>query len=192
MENSNSEKVLWKQLKQGSTIALSSLYDMYSEELYYYGLKITQNDDIVKDSMHDLFLELYKYHAKLADEPNVKFYLLRSLKNTILKNPDYKVRKEQVDGNKNYIHLPVMSAEDEIIEGEIQNENSRKLADALKLLTQKQREGLLLKYVHNKSYEEIAAIMDIKIETSRTIIYRAVKSLKEMVMMIVLLIFRVW
>ncbi len=77
---------LWNKLKGGCTTALGNLYDLYIEELFSYGIKIHQNREFVKDCIHDLFLDLYKYHSNLAKTDNVKYYLLLSLKRKIIKN----------------------------------------------------------------------------------------------------------
>jgi len=45
-------------------------------------------------------------------------------------------------------------------------------------LTAHQREGLNLKFVHNLTYAEIAEILGISIESARTSIYRALKTLR--------------
>jgi len=49
----------------------------------------------------------------------------------------------------------------------------------MKSLSNRQREGLSLKFEHNCSYAEIAEIMGVTIESARTIIYRALKELRK-------------
>ena len=49
----------------------------------------------------------------------------------------------------------------------------------MKTLSNRQREGLSLKFEHNHTYPEIAEIMGISIESARTMIYRALKDLRK-------------
>jgi len=72
-----------------------------------------------------------------------------------------------------------ISCEDSLIAVETEAENHRALSEALKTLSNRQREGLSLKFEYDHSYPEIAEIMDISVESARTIIYRALKELRK-------------
>ncbi|WP_053990646.1 RNA polymerase sigma factor [Mangrovimonas sp. TPBH4] len=185
-----SDKSLWSQLKEGSTLALGTLYDRYVDELYLYGCKISSKDAVVKDSIHDLFLDLYKYRKNLSETDSVKFYLLRALKNKILKNPEFKKSQSQevYTLNKDYGRQKEQSIEDLVILDEISKENSSKLMQALNLLPKRQKQGVILKFIQNKNYEEIADIMNVNVETSRTIIYRGLKSLRKAFLLLCVLL----
>lgn len=74
---------------------------------------------------------------------------------------------------------PVFSHEDYLISLETEAEDHRALNEAMKTLSNRQREGLSLKFEHNHTYPEIAEIMGISIESARTIIYRALKDLRQ-------------
>lgn len=172
---------LWDKLKGGCTIALGNLYDLYIDELFSYGIKIHHNREYVKDCIHDLFLDLYKYHSNLANTDNVKYYLLLSLKRKIIKNIQLnKVHLPEVD-----IHtiadqeFYTSSIEEDIIEEESLAEKNLELTKALNLLPKTQKQGLYLRFNKNKSYEEIAETMNITVPTSRTTIYRGIKSLRK-------------
>ncbi|GLB53887.1 DNA-directed RNA polymerase sigma-70 factor [Neptunitalea chrysea] len=193
MKSTNtSEITIWQELKKGSTIALGQLYDKYADELFLFGCKVTGESSIVQDSIHDMFLDLYKYHSNLSDTSNVKFYLLRSLKNKILKHPEYKKLQVAPAFKLETDFLSETSTEESLIEQEVFNENLNKLSKAILLLPKKQRQGITLKFMQNKTYEEIAEIMDIKVETSRTIVYRGIKSLREICVLFIGFILSIW
>lgn len=168
---------MWAKLKDGDVHAMGDLYDIYVDELFAYGMQFSKDKNHVMDAIHDLFLNLYKYRKTLAVTDNVTFYLFRSLKNTILKVE-----------NKNRVFVPFLydhdeksgdsSIEDRICAEEFQNEREYKLAKAITKLSKKQRKALFLRYTEERSYEDIATIMNVSVQTSRTIIYRAVKTLR--------------
>jgi RNA polymerase sigma-70 factor (ECF subfamily) len=86
LEDSNTiDIILWSKLKDGNSAAIGSLYDKYVDELFRYGIQFTADKSKVMDCIHDLFLNLFKYRKNLAHTKNIKYYLLRSLKNEILK-----------------------------------------------------------------------------------------------------------
>ena len=72
-----------------------------------------------------------------------------------------------------------LSYEDYLIAGETEAEDHKVLFDAVKKLSNRQREALSLKFEHDRPYSEIAEIMSISVESARTIIYRALKELRK-------------
>lgn len=169
---------LWAQLQEGNLESLGVLYDIYIDELFIYGLQFSKDKNVVMDSIHDLFLNLYKYRKNLAATDRVDFYLMRSLKNIILRRIQISRRES---AKKNQENLPVFQTcvEDGIIANEWEVERSQKLKLASKALSKRQRKGLKLRFTENNSYEEIADRMNISVASSRTIIYRAIKTLRK-------------
>ncbi|MFT4780608.1 MAG: RNA polymerase sigma factor (sigma-70 family) [Psychroserpens sp.] len=170
--------LLWAKLKDGNIEALGKLYDLYIDDLFRYGIQFCSNKTEVMDSIHDVFLNLYKYRNKLADTNNVKYYLLRSVKNQILKKGKGKLQIQAIDDNNLFLKDFSASAEEEIIVNELKNERAYLLSKSINLLSKKQRQGLFLRFNEEKDYEDIAIIMNVTVQTSRTIIYRAIKSLR--------------
>jgi len=172
--------IIWDRLKLGDVNVLGEIYDLVIDDLFTYGSQFTNDKHYVMDCIHDVFLDLYKYRKKLASTDNVKFYLYRSLKNKILKK-----RKEKV------LHTPLTtlnengafesyteSFEESIISKEVSDQRTSKLSRAITFLSKKQQQGLFLRYTEDRDYIEIASILDISVESSRTLIYRAIKSLR--------------
>ena len=169
---------MWTKLKNGDVNALGDIYDIYIDELFTYRMQFSSDKSHVMDAIHDLFLNLYKYKKNLVATDNVTFYLYRSLKNTILKT-----------SNNNHALFPNVqnqeqnstdkSIEENIIQEEIQNERTFQLAKAVNSLSKKQKKGLFLRFTEERTYDEIADIMNVSVPTSRTIIYRAIKSLRK-------------
>ena len=178
----NMETLLWAKLKAGDTTALGDIYDIYIDVLYSFGMHYTEDKGYVMDCIHDLFLDLYKYRMKLAMTDNVKYYLFKSLKRKI--NRKYYKKVIPVSSyfqdsineiDKRYTKSP----EESIILAELASEKSFKLSVALNTLTDKQKRGLYLRYNQEKSYMEIAEIMGVSVESSRTTVYRAIKALRK-------------
>ncbi len=181
-------KMTWNKIKDGDLTALGSLYDAYIDKLYQYGAQMCADKDHVKDSIHDVFVNLYKYRRNLSDTDNVEYYLLRSLKNTINKKYNSKIRSiNELDFQRNrFEDSSTRSIEDEIISKELLTELNHKLQNALELLTERQRKCIQLKFDEGKSYDEIAELMNVSVETSRTLIYRGMKVLRRHIALITL------
>lgn len=177
---SNTDLVLWAKLKDGNIEALGRLYDVYIDEMFSYGMQFCADKTKVMDHIHDVFLSLYKYRKSLANTDQVKYYLFRSLKNQIL-NTTKKTRSTQTYVLNEDVHANTYSnsIEDEIISTEFHTERTYVLTKAINSLSKKQRRGLFLRFTEEREYEEIAEIMNVSIQTSRTIIYRAIKALRK-------------
>ncbi|MUP45947.1 sigma-70 family RNA polymerase sigma factor [Gramella sp. BOM4] len=180
-EDNERDLFLWSKIKKGETKALGDLYDHYISILFPYGLTLCSNKVLVMNSIHDLFVDLYKYRKNLADKPQVKYYLLKSLKRMIYKKVSKKETKFNKLEEKNFINLGLFesSVEKKIIESENAVDTEQRLTQALDRLPKKQRKAIQLKFYQGKSYEEIAQLMNVTIETSRTLIYRSITSLRK-------------
>jgi len=181
MERNERDILLWSKIKKGETKALGDLYDHYMPILFPYGITLCSNKVLVMDSIHDLFVDLYKYRKNLADKPQVKYYLLKSLKRMIYKKANKRGTKFDELEEKNFMNLDLFesSAEKKIIDSENVVDKEQRLTKALHRLPKKQRRAIQLKFHQGKSYEEIAQLMNVTIETSRTLIYRSITSLRK-------------
>ncbi|MBC9796541.1 RNA polymerase sigma factor [Sinomicrobium weinanense] len=182
MEPQENIEHLWQELRKGSSVALGDIYDHYADILFAHGMRICGDRACVMDCIHDLFLDLYKYRKKLSAGVNVRSYLLRSLQRNInrkRKTREQPLFNDETSGRMVPASDPVQSVEEEFIFSEIQTEKVLRLKTSFDQLTDRQRQALALKFNEGKPYEEIAEIMNVSVETSRTLIYRAVKMLRK-------------
>ena len=175
------ESTMWVDLKKGNKIALGKLYDIYIDSLFAFGIQNSQDRSFVMDCIHDLFLDLYKYRSTIKITDNSKNYLFKSLERKINKRYLRKTspKSEEFISYKNKIFKNhTSSCEDDMIVNEWELEKTAALEKAMSTLTSKQREFLFLRFTQEKTYEEISFIMGVSIQSARTNIYRAIKSLR--------------
>ena len=80
------EVQVWDQFRLGDQQAFTTLYQHFVQPLYAYSLGVTNDKELIKDCLHDLFVELWKNHATLGPTTSVKFYLMASIKRKIIRN----------------------------------------------------------------------------------------------------------
>lgn len=175
----NRDYFLWESFKNGDDHAFFNLYDQYADSLLGFGLHFTRNTEIIKDCIHDLFLDLYKYRKNLSVTDNIKFYLFRSLKRIIQRELSKNSLFNQTTQSEISVSEIEPAHDENIINLEIKLENAALLEAALNKLTSQQKEALFLKFEQNLSYPEIAQIQGISVESARTNIYRALKALRK-------------
>jgi RNA polymerase sigma-70 factor (ECF subfamily) len=172
---------VWDNLKKGDEKALGELYNLHIDSLFSYGIQHSQDRGYIMDCIHDLFIDLHKYRKNIPTMDNGKYYLFKCLKRKINKKYQNKTIFLTYDSDyliANSIKNYSKSHEDDMITMEREQEKKEKLSMALDTLSKKQRKGLFLRYIKEKSYVEISGIMDVSIQTARTIVYRALKTLR--------------
>lgn len=177
-QNNQTCSKLWENLKTGDVNALGEIYYEHIDSLFQFGILHSEDRTYVMDCIHDLFLDLYKYRTKLITPDNVKSYLFKSLKRKI--NRKYHSKTISTPNAFSFLNKnSTPSCEANLILEEYNTERIQKLRNALSLLTLRQREGISLRFNENKPYEEIAETLNVSIQTSRTIIYRGIKVLRQ-------------
>ena len=68
----------------GNDAAFAKLYDLYVQMLHNYGNKLTQDEELLKDCIHDVFVKVYMKRQDKNSINNLASYLIISLKNRLL------------------------------------------------------------------------------------------------------------
>jgi RNA polymerase sigma factor (sigma-70 family) len=173
----NSDYLLWKRIKAGETQAYHDLYMQYADVLFSFGNIYTKDQDFIKDCIHDLFFDLYKYRKNLSDNDHIRNYLFKSLKRKIQSTPSGKlklvyIQSVQEENEKN-------PSDTDTEDTEYQEENIANIRKAMNKLSERQQEVLNLRFQIGLPYTEIAKILDISVESVRTLVYRSVKTIRE-------------
>lgn len=178
MINDENEQNCWHNFIAGSEEAFRELYTNYVDRLFSFGCGFCVDEDIVKDAIQDMFIDLYKYRAGLDTNVNLSAYLYSSFRRKLLLNLKKKRQLEPIDGQ----FLPDFSmdwdAETNMMREEQEKELTHLLTQEIKKLSGRQREVLYLRFTLEMTYEEVAGVMQVSVATSRTLVYRAVKQLR--------------
>jgi RNA polymerase sigma factor (sigma-70 family) len=175
MEN----QVLWNRFINGDKEALSLIFRTYFDDLFSYGLKLTQNREIVEDSMQDLFYKLWKNRNNLDQKNNIKAYLFKALRHHILDNLCWKNRFENVSDLSEDLFEIQFSHEDFLISEQLNKETREKLIQALNNLAKSQREAIYLRYFKDYDFQAISEIMSINVQSVRNAIQRGLNALRD-------------
>jgi RNA polymerase sigma-70 factor (ECF subfamily) len=165
---------LWESFRKGDREAFAALFRAYYETLFRFGSKFTTDTELLEDSIQELFIELWQARSATV-VLSVKAYLLKSLKYKLLKA--FRKNGRLLPLNDNDLSFE-LSHESFLIAKQENAEKKRLVVDALRRLSNRQREIIYLKYYQNLSYEEVSEIMNINYQVARNLLYQAIKSLK--------------
>lgn len=174
---------LWNTFRQGDRAAFQRIYELHARELVNYGYRITSNVQLIEDSLHDLFIDLWQSRENLSETDSIKFYLFRSLRNKIQRAQQRDVFYQTSDIAQ---LSDLVSTEDDLIETQlIRTEGEaqllRQLSAGYQQLSPRQQQAIDLRFTHHFSNEEIAQIMGINYQSACKFIYSALKVLRETV-----------
>lgn len=178
------DQQLWQRLKAGNQTAMSAIFKKYYTDMFRYGCKLVRyQEELVRDCIQDLFVEIWDRRKQLGDVINVRSYLLLSLRRSLIRKIE-KQRKlisntdpqtEAAFEGKNDFEL---SIEELLIQQEGDSESNQRLKVAISKLSKTQKEIIFLRYYNNLDYKEIATITNTRYQSVRNNMYRALKSLR--------------
>ncbi|WP_373523015.1 RNA polymerase sigma factor [Aquiflexum sp.] len=161
-------------ISKGNHKAFDILYNKYSDVLFRYGKKLTQNQSLIEDCIHESFLKIWDNRERIKIEYSLKFYLLKIFKREVIK---------EVSKNKNSVSLESeafnyqweQSFLEILTENQIMLESNENIKMAVNLLSDRQREAVFLKYIEGLSYEEVSKLMDIQVNSLYNLVSKALK-----------------
>lgn len=168
----------WDAFRVGDRTAFGQIYDQHIQELLSYGYRITNDRQLIRDSIQELFLHLWAQRENLSPTDSIKFYLYRSLRNRIIRNaqksPDLASDLTLAEGI-----LSDLPFESEWVHQEEQQEQADKLRAAIDRLPKRQQEVIQLRYYHDFNAEEIAKLMEINNQSVRNLLHQAIARLRD-------------
>lgn len=156
-----------------------ALYKFYYQDLYAYGVSLGFNTEDVKDAIQEVYLKLYFNERLCIDEKKIKFYLLRSVRNQLIDWERTKKDTSSIEEEERSFKLSV-SVEESFISDEEDLLLKKSVNRILDLLTDHQREIVYLHFIEEMPYEEIAVMLDMKIQTVRGQVFKAMEKLRKL------------
>ncbi len=169
---------LWSRFKTGDEKAFDQLAELRYRLLFNYATRFTKNRDFIKDCIQDLFLELWERRAHLTDTPYVTIYLIKSLRNNLLRQLRQEKALGETDEWDQETFADETTIEQELIAAELLSEQAQTIRRAIEQLPARQQEVIFLKFYEGLSNEEISQVMDIERQTVANFIYRALNQMK--------------
>lgn len=167
----------WGKFRNGNYSILGEIFEENFKELYFYGLKLVPVSDLVKDTIQDVFLDIWSRRTEMNTIENIKAYLFVSLRRKLLRHVT-KLRKESTldqSGDEPF----VLTFEDFLVKKETDTKVTRALVKSLQQLTERQREVILLRFNHELEFQDMATIMDMNVQSVRNLLFRALEHIRK-------------
>ncbi len=174
------EVAIWDQFRSGDQKAFTELYQHFVQPLYSYSMGVTSDKELIKDCLHDLFVELWRNHATIGPTTSVKFYLMASIKRKLVRHLETQM--------KNHVHHTNYmldfseddhSQESILIKYEDEIRTNKQLANCLNMLSKRQREAISLRFFQNMDTDQISDSMKINPQSVYNLIFGALRVMKD-------------
>lgn len=169
------DELLVTKVLSGERDAFDILIRKYQGIIYNYIYKMTLSREDSEDIIQEVFIKAYENLYKLENRERFYSWLFKITINTM--NTFLKGKKHQTLVEEDVILNIQVNAKDtpeEILQAK---EDNRELLKKLSVLSEEQKNAMVLKYVQGFSYKEVGDILGIKEETIKTKIFRAKKRL---------------
>ena len=142
-----------------------NIYEEYFDRVYYKVLSVVKNDDDAEDICQETFISVYKNLSKFREESNIYTWIYRI---AINKTYDFfKKRKLEFEINDDVLSLPE----------DITFDTKVILEEKLKLISEKEKEIVILKDIYGYKLKEIAEIKNMNLSTVKSVYYKALKDM---------------
>lgn len=175
-------RLLVARTQQGDHKSFAQLYDMYINQLFNFGLRLTTDRELLKDCIHDVFVKIYVKREELSEVVNFRSYLFISLKNRICDELRRLVFGSDVQVDSLQRVAEDADVEEDYLRHEAEFFQSVKVESLLRQLSKRQRQAITLYYMEEKKYEDICVIMDMNYQSVRNLVCRSLNRLRELAM----------
>jgi len=165
------DSLLVVRAQAGDEAAFGELVERYSPRLRYFLRKLLASADAAEDALQDVWLDVFRHLPRLADPQALAAWLYRIARDRAFGRLRKSGRFEQLidDG-------AVVDAADD---GEFSPEDASRIHAALDELPPEHREVLVLRFLEEMSYEEIARVAGCQLGTVRSRIHYAKRALRK-------------
>ncbi len=179
------ERALIERCKRGDLGAFNDLVRKYEKQVYNFAYRLTGNYDDANDVAQDAFLRVFNAIGTFRGDSSFSTWLFRITTNVFL-DERKKAKSHPQTSLDEYLELGESSVARQIEDPSPtpeavleESERAQILLKAVGDLPEYQRAMVTLYHTQQKSYEEIAEIMDLPIGTVKSRLNRARLALKE-------------
>lgn len=171
----------------GNTEAFEQIVKNNERFVYSVAFFTTKNSDDAWDVSQEVFLKVYNSVGSFRGDSKFSTWLYRLTKNTACDyaRKHYKHRELPIseisndDDNDRPFDFPDENINSNPEQSLLRGENIRLVRKALSLMDEQQRNILILREIKEKSYDEIAEILELNIGTVKSKLNRARAALKQ-------------
>lgn len=169
------DELIMEAVKNGELQKASVLFDRYHKRIFNFLMRMTMDQAVAEDLTQNVFLRMIKYRTSFKGENRFMPWLYQMARNIF--SDHYQEHKKR---GSSFVDIDKIG--DKVVDvenGDEQEERERLLNRSMSLLSEEQRELLVLTRFQQMKYEEVALIMDTSVANIKVKVHRAIAKLRE-------------
>lgn len=169
------DESIMEAVKEGNLQKASLLFERYHKRIFNFLGQLAGDRELAEDLTQNVFLRMIRYRNSFRGDSRFTPWIYQIARNVY--SDHYQMAKKKlpqtVDLDQVSESLPDES------ENALLEEKERLLHRSMELLTEEQRELLILTRFQHMRYEEVAQIMDTTVANIKVKVHRAIGKLRE-------------
>lgn len=149
------------------------------EFLYNVALKYSGNSYDAEDLVQETMVTAYTKFRQLRDDKSCRAWLFTILRNHFLKERKQMLRRPYLDDGSSYLDYMRDEKSSGFVDRIVEKDANKKLHRVLAKISEKFKSPLILYYMEEMTYQEIAEYLDIPIGTVMSRLARGKRYLKK-------------
>jgi RNA polymerase sigma factor (sigma-70 family) len=169
------DEAIMETVKRGDLQQASVLFDRYHKRIFNFLARMTMDRDVAEDLTQNVFLRIIRYRTSYREGLRFQSWIYQVARNVF--SDHYQTTKNKASGfiEVERIGENLMDSQESME----QDERERLLHRSLGMLSEEQRELLVLTRFQQMKYEEVATIMDTTVANIKVKVHRAIQKLRE-------------
>lgn len=169
------DELIMEAVKNGDLKQASLLFERYNKRIFNFLAKMTMDREVAEDLTQNVFLRMIKYRNSYKEGNKFHAWIYQVARNVF--SDHYQMNKNR---KADFVDVEKMSDRiQDLDDSLVLDEQEKTLHQSLALLTEEQRELLVLTRFQHMKYEEVAMLMDTTVANIKVKIHRAMAKLRE-------------
>ena len=173
------ESLIVEQLKAGNERAYKFLYDQHYQILCHIAAQYVKDDFLAETIVGDVIFHIWEVRDSIEINTRIRSYLMTSVRNRCLDYLKSQYNQKELKGLQDFPVLNYVKGDDYPLGRLLEQELESEIMKAINRLPEQCRRVFQLSRFEEKRYEEIAAELDISVNTVKYHIKRALALLHE-------------
>ncbi len=174
--DAHSDEALLKRMAGGDKLAMQVLYGRYHVRVFRYVLRMVRNEASTEDLISEVFLDVWRQAASFEGRSSVSTWLLGIARFKALSQLR---KRSEAELDEDYANQ-IMDEADSPEIGLQKKDKGALIRTCINRLGNDHREIIDLVYYHEKSIEEVSALLQIPANTVKTRMFYARQKLSEL------------
>jgi RNA polymerase sigma factor (sigma-70 family) len=169
------DELLMEAVKSGDLQQASALFERYNRRIFNFLARMTMDRALAEDLTQNVFLRIIKYRNSYREGARFQSWIYQVARNVF--SDHYQAHK-----NKFSDYVDVEKVSDYLQDpedNEALDEREKLLQRSMALLSEEQRELLVLTRFQHMKYEDVAVVMDTTVANIKVKVHRAIAKLRE-------------